>query len=257
MTEPESTMKTLLVAGGVALFCSLLVSTTVYWLRPFQLAQHSIEESRAILVAAGLSRADEALSDREIANRYVQIEPRIVDLDAGSYSGSIDAATYDYRAASDDPNLSGALASDRDIAGIGRRVRFMPVYLLHRGRELERMVLPVYGRGMWSTIYGFVGLGPDLTTVVAVDFFDHGETPGIGDRIQDPAWTAQWGGKRLYDAAGQPVLRVGAAAGDTDERVDAIAGATVTVSAIDRLVRFWFGADGYGPFLAATRAELP
>jgi Na+-transporting NADH:ubiquinone oxidoreductase subunit C len=108
---------------------------------------------------------------------------------------------------------------------------------------------------MWSTIHGFIALGPDLATVAGVRFHEHGETPGIGDRIEDRAWLASWAGKRAYGDAGEVVLRIGGTRADPAAHVDAITGATVTVGAVDRLVSFWLGPAGYGPFLAALRAE--
>jgi Na+-transporting NADH:ubiquinone oxidoreductase subunit C len=255
MAERESILRTLTVAGGVALFCSLLVTATVQWLRPFQLAYRSIEQDRAILIAADLAPPGAALSNREIVSRYLALDVRLVDLDRGRYADDVDAVGYDYGAAADDPLRSAPLPRERDIAGLVRRPRYMPVYELRRDGALERLVLPVYGRGMWSTIHGFLALGPDLATVAGVNFYEHGETPGIGDRIQKPEWEAGWIGKRAYDAAGRAVLRIGGNGGTPEERVDSITGATMTVNGVDRIVRFWLGPDGYGPFLAAARAE--
>jgi Na+-transporting NADH:ubiquinone oxidoreductase subunit C len=255
----ESMGRTLAVAGGVALFCSLFVSTAVYWLRPIQAAYLSIERNRAIVTAAGIAADDVALSDREVVDRFLTLELRIVDLEADAFAGidAVDPEVYDYREAIDVASLTVPISRDSDIAALGRRPRAMPAYLLFDGPSLQRIVLPVYGRGMWSTIHGFVGLGPDLKTVTGVRFHEHGETPGIGDRIQNPEWTARWRGKRMYADDGRVVLRIGGtgSAGPAGgDRVDAITGATVTVSAVDRLVRFWFGDDGYGPFLAGMRA---
>lgn len=256
MAERESPFRTLGVAGAVALFCSLLVSTAVYWLRPIQLAYRSIDQNRAVLLAAGLIEREAVLSDRDIVERYLELDAGIVDLAAAAFTDTdaVTAAGYDYRSAADDPGRTHEIPREHDGANLGRRPQQMPVYVLRRGGALERIVLPVYGRGMWSTIHGFVSLGPDLATVVGVHFYEHGETPGIGDRIENPAWTAQWNGKRLYDTNGTRVLRIGADAGSAaSERVDAITGATVTVSAIDKLIGYWFGDDGYGPFLARLR----
>lgn len=245
MSERESVPRTLLIAAGVALTCSALVSGAVYWLRPIQLAYGAIERNFAILVAAGLADGDESLADRDIVSRYLELDPRLVDLESGLFTDADAAAAtnYDYRAAIDDPELNVEIPRDLDVAGLGRRPRLMPVYLLNDGRILRRIVLPVYGRGMWSTIHGVVSIGPDLETIAGVRFYEHGETPGIGDRIESPAWVARWEGKRMYADDGTLALRV-----------DAITGATVTVTAIDKLARYWFGDDGYGPFLANLRA---
>lgn len=256
MTERESVGRTLAVAALVALFCSLVVSIAVYWLRPIQLAVRSVEQNRAVLVAAGLTSADEALDDREVVRRSLDVETRLVDLDAGEFVAA-DAsmiAAYDFRSAADDPDAGRDIAAESDTASLGTRPLVMPVYLLERGGELARIVLPVYGRGMWSTIYGYVALEGDLVTIADVSFYEHGETPGIGDRIQNPDWTGSWAGKRAYADDGSLQLSIGGA-GETaaDARIDSITGATVTVSGVDRFVRYWLGDDGYGPLLAQLR----
>jgi Na+-transporting NADH:ubiquinone oxidoreductase subunit C len=256
MPERESTVRTLAVAATVAFVCSLLVSGAVAWLRPIQLAYRSVEQNRAVLVAAGLAAPGEVLDDRAVVARFLELEPRLVDLDAGRYVNADAAmiAAYDFRAAADDPVASREIAPERDTASLGQRPLLMPVYLREEGGRLEAIVLPVYGRGMWATIHGYLVLDGDLQTVANVLFYEHGETPGIGDRIQNPGWIAQWAGKRAIGSDGTPVLRVGSGNADAAERVDAITGATITVNAVDGFVRYWLGADGYGPFLSALRS---
>jgi Na+-transporting NADH:ubiquinone oxidoreductase subunit C len=244
MNERESITRTLFVAAAVAFVCSLIVSGAVYWLRPIQLAYRSVEQNRAVLVAAGLAAQAEALDDDEVVDRFLGLESRLVDLDAGAFvSADVRVVgSYDFRAAADDPAASREIAPESDLASLGRRPLLMPVYLRQAGGELDRIVLPVYGKGMWSTIFGYLVLEGDLLTIANASFYEHGETPGIGDRIQDPKWIAQWAGKRAYDEDGSPAFRI-----------DAITGATVTVESVDRLVRYWLSDDGYGLFLAKLR----
>jgi Na+-transporting NADH:ubiquinone oxidoreductase subunit C len=254
----ETLGRTLAVAIGVALGCSLLVSTTVYFLRPMQIAYAMLERNRTVAEAAGLIDADADVSDREIVNRFLELEARLVDLDSGGFSDAADPLLYDQRAAAGEPAMTVPIAEQDDIAGLGRRVRLAPVYLLRRGGQVERVVLPIHGRGMWSTIYGYISLEADVSTIAGVVFFEHGETPGIGDRIQDPGWLSQWIGKRIYDDAGE--LRFGIAAGaetaaSSPYAVDGISGASVTVKGVGNLVRFWLGDHGFAQFLARLRSE--
>jgi Na+-transporting NADH:ubiquinone oxidoreductase subunit C len=258
MSERESIGRTLFVAAAVALVCSLIVSVAVTWLRPIQLAYRSVERNRAVLVAAGLAPRDAALEDRDVVDLFLKLEPRLVDLDAGRFVNA-DAsmiAAYDFRAAAEDPEASREIAAAADIASIGRRPLLMPVYLERSGAELAQILLPVYGRGMWSTIYGYVALNGDLRTIARAWFYELGETPGIGDRIQRPEWLAQWAGKTAFAADGRLVLEIGGVrAGSADEHIDGITGATITVGGVGRLVRYWLGGDGFGPFLSSLRQE--
>ncbi len=255
MSERESVARTLGVAAGVAIFCSLFVSSAVLWLRPIQLAYASIERNRAVVEAAGLVELGAELDEREIVDRFLELETRIVDLETGMFSDSISPTTYDLRAAINDPDQTRPIPDDSNIANLGRRPIYMPVYLLRDGANIEQIVLPIYGQGMWAVIHGFISIGADFTTIAGVSFYEHGETPGIGDRFLEPEWLTQWQGRRVYDENQRLVFRIGddGASPMASGSIDAITGATVTVSAIEDLVQYWLGDDGFGPFLAAMR----
>jgi len=230
----ESVGRTMLVAVGVALFCSAMVTVAVHVLRPVQAAYASVERNRAIVVAAGL--AEPGASDETVVRDYLRLDPEVVDLATGRIVAGADGRTFDHWA----------------VAG-GDGSSTVPIYLRRESGRLVRVILPVDGQGMWSIIRGYLALAGDLDTVTAFVVYEHGETPGIGDRIEDPRWLALWTGKRLRNAAGELAIDV---SGDPSlaeaNRVDAITGATVTSRAVGRLVRRWLGPEGY----AATLAEL-
>jgi Na(+)-translocating NADH:ubiquinone oxidoreductase C subunit len=69
------------------------------------------------------------------------------------------------------------------------------------------IILPVRGSGYQSPPHGFLALAGDTSTVVAPTFYEQGDTPGMGARIQDPSWKALWPGKQVYDDTG--ALRIG------------------------------------------------
>ena len=74
--------------------------------------------------------------------------------------------------------------------------------------NISRIVLPVRSRGLWSTMFAFIALEKDFNTVAAINYFEHAETPGLGDEIEEPDWQALWRGRKVYDDAGQPRLRM-------------------------------------------------
>jgi Na+-transporting NADH:ubiquinone oxidoreductase subunit C len=260
MSGQESALRVLLVAFGVALFCALLVSSAVYWLRPMQAAHRSLDQNRAVLVAAGFAGPSQALSDDEIISRFAAVQTELVELDTRRVveTDPVIAGLYDYRAAIDDPERTVAIPQAQDIADLGRRPRVMPLYRLRGNEEHSTsVVVPVYGRGMWSTIHGFVGLAGDLETVTGVIFYEQGETAGIGDRIERPEWLATWAGKRVYREDGSVGLRIAPDTSDVPaaERIDSITGATVTSTAVGRFVRYWFGPHAWGPILDELRSK--
>ena len=63
-------------------------------------------------------------------------------------------------------------------------------------------------------------------------------------------------GKKIYNAAGEPVVNLvkGGAKSDDVHGVDALSGATLTSNGVTRTLQFWFGKEGYAPFIAKYRA---
>ncbi|NND37080.1 MAG: NADH:ubiquinone reductase (Na(+)-transporting) subunit C, partial [Gammaproteobacteria bacterium] len=169
--------------------------------------------------------------------------------------------SFDQRAAARNSATSSAIDPADDIAKIRRRSRFATVYLVTDGDRLEQLILPVRGSGLYSMLYGFLALGPDLNTVVGLKFYEQGETAGLGARIDSLQWLAQWGGKRVFDKSGRPIILVvkgGVFPGDPDfiHKVDAISGATITSSSVQDLLHFWLGDFGFGPYLQRMRKQM-
>ncbi len=252
----------LLIVVIVALVCSVLVSAATVGLRPIQERNALIERSRNIVALSGLVEDGVSLSGDEVLAAVEQMDVRVLDLETGEFEDGIDPDEFQPRAAALDPELGVAIPPDQDLASLGRRSRYEIVYLVWKDDELFRIILPIVGQGMWSTLYGYVALENDLNTIAAATFYEQAETAGIGDRIADPAWLAGWQGRAVYGSDGSVRFRI--APGPVDpasaaaaHEVDAISGATVTASGVTRLVQYWFGSNGYAPFLDKLRDETP
>jgi len=227
----DSPGRTLTVALLVALVCSVVVSVTAVLLKPRQDANRL------------LARAASMMGMTAVLGSGVP-QARFVDLASGAYVER-------------DPGSSQPLPADRDRAGLGRREDVAAVFELRDGGRLRLLILPVRGSGYQSTLKGYLALEPDLNTVAALSFYEHGETPGLGARVEDDAWRALWPGRQLADADGVFRLEVVKGAAKGVHEVDGISGATRTSSGVNRLLHFWLGPDGYGPYLARLRAENP
>ena len=125
------------------------------------------------------------------------------------------------------------------------------VYVVIDGDRVEQVILPIEGPGLWAAMYGFLAVGNDGNTVRGLQFYEHGETPGLGDGVDKPVWRAQWVGKKLFDADGNPQIEVvkGPAPDDSEYQIDGLAGATLTGRGVSVFVRHWIGDEGYGPYL--------
>ncbi len=184
-----------------------------------------------------------------------RIEPRLVDLNSGEFVAG-KAAAFDLGAALRDDAKSVALAAGDDPAGIKRRSNLAEIYLVRdESGQVNKMVLPVYGNGLWSMMYAFVALDTDGRTVKGITYYDQGETPGLGGEVENPNWRAQFVGKKVLDDNGLPALKVmkGAARPGDDYAVDGLSGATLTSKGVQHSFDFWMGELGFGPFLKNVR----
>ena len=247
----DSVPKTVFVATTLCLFCSMVVSAAAVSLRPTQEANKLIDKQRNILQVAGVF--EEGIN---VPEAFAAFEPKVVDLASGSFTDEFDATTFDDRAAASDPALSHALTEDP--AGIGRQGDYAVVYLLNdEAGNLDKVILPIHGYGLWSTLYGFIALEENGNDIFGLQFYDHAETPGLGAEVDNPRWKAMWPGKKLRNDEGDLKITVAKGVPSPDmerHHIDALAGATLTSVGVDNLVRFWMGENGFARFLENLKA---
>lgn len=251
----ESRTKTIFVAVALCLVCSIIVSMAAVFLKPIQLANKALDKKHNILEVAGL--VDEGRTMDEL---FAGIETRVVDLQTGEYVTDVDASTYDQRRAARDPSSSVSIDPDKDVANIRARARYATVYLVKDGEQTDKVILPVHGYGLWSTMYGFIALEEDANTVYGLRFYEHAETPGLGGEVDNARWRQQWRGKKLFDESGD--IRVDVVQGNVDAgspeavyQVDGLSGATLTSRGVENLLRYWMGPDGFRPYLERLRQQ--
>ena len=239
--DRDSISNTLIVAVGLSLVCSVIVSSAAIVLKPVQERNEELFRKQIILDVAGLMEPG-----ADVDALFASIETRTVDLESGSYADDAD------------PEAMVTIPTELDIASIGQRPRYVDVYLVKDEGRLEQLILPVYGKGLWSTMLGYLSLAPDGNTVRGLRFYAHAETPGLGDQIDKEPWRAQWDGKQIYDDSGEPKIRVikGIVPDDApnaEYMVDGLSGATLTANGVTYLVQYWTGSHGFGPYLANYR----
>lgn len=241
----DSVAKTMFVAITLCLVASMIVSAAAVVLRPTQEINKLKDKQSNILQVAG--RFEPGV---DVAKAFAVFEPHVLELANGEFADRFDAVTFDDRAAADDPDLSRAL--DNDPASIGRQSHFVTIYLLRDDEgAIDKVILPIHGYGLWSTLYGFIALEENGNDIFGLQFYDHAETPGLGAEVDNPRWKSQWRGKRLHDDDGNLHITIAKSAppAGADFHVDALAGASLTSAGVDNLVRFWMGEEGFRPFL--------
>jgi Na+-transporting NADH:ubiquinone oxidoreductase subunit C len=249
VSSNDSIKKTLIVAFSLCIVCSVIVSTAAVMLKPAQQANQSLDRKRNILAAAGM--LDENIS---IDEQFAKMTPRVVDLRTGKFSDAVDAEGYNERKAAKDPAQSDALSSSEDIAKVFRREHYAVVYVANDTQgEVDKIILPIRGYGLWGTLYGFIALEGDASTVAGIGFYEHKETPGLGGEVDNPRWKGLWPGKQVYKDGELEIAvvkgTVDPSAAGADYQVDGMAGATLTTRGVSNLVQFWLGDNGFAPFL--------
>ena len=249
----DSISKTFGVALALCVVCAVVVSSAAVILRPTQEVNKLLDLKANILASAGLLQ--EGVS---IEAQFEQISTRVVDLQTGEFTDAVDAATYDQRKASKDPALSIALDPKQDPAKIKRRANYATVYMVEGEQGIEKIILPIKGYGLWSTLYGFLALEADLETVAGIGFYEHTETPGLGGEVDNPRWKASWVGKQAYNQ-GELAITVLKGKADmsragSESQIDGLAGATLTTRGVDNLVRYWLGDEGFRPLINSLKS---
>lgn len=220
-----TTVMVVVVAALLALAATLL--------KPFQDKNAQVETMQNILKAAGIaSTAEDA---EALYADYIREE---LTIDA---AGEVLA-----RYASDGSLLEGQGTRAFDISmknavAEGKDAK-LPVFVCRKG-ETDNYIVPLYGKGLWGPIWGYITLESDMNTVAGVSFGHQGETPGLGAEIVGDAFQRPFAGKRIFDANRQftsvTVQKGGVKnyKGDPVHAVDAISGGTITSTGVSDMLR--------------------
>jgi Na+-transporting NADH:ubiquinone oxidoreductase subunit C len=254
------------VAVILCVVCSLAVSTAAVVLRPRQEANERLDQQKNILDASGLAIGEygkiaSQLDSEQIQELYGWVSEKLVDLESGDYTDQIEIGQYNMIELASNSQTSVSIDVKSNIdPGEPSRPKIMKVYFVKRpgSDDVQTVVLPIYGKGLWGTLYGYLAVKRDLHTIQGITFYKHKETPGLGGEVDNPSWKAQWEGQQLFDEKGQPASLVykGPAPPSDPYAVDGLSGATITSRGVTKLVRYWVSDNAYGPFLEKLAVEL-
>jgi len=236
----------------VCIVCAIVVSSAAVSLKERQEINAALEKQRNVLEAAGLREPGEKLDAAEVAQRFDNIEMEVIDIATGEPAPDIDPATFDQARTAKDPATSTLAPPNPSL--VKRIPNHALVYkVLDDSGNVEAVVLPVEGYGLWKTLYGFIAIEDDLNTVRGITFYEHGETPGLGGEVDNPRWKSRWVGRLVFGDDGEPKIEVikgfAPPPAEAPYKVDGLSGATLTSRGVTNLVHFWLGDTGFGPYL--------
>jgi Na+-transporting NADH:ubiquinone oxidoreductase subunit C len=143
-------------------------------------------------------------------------------------------------------------ANDVDVAKnykVPPEDRLYPVFKFHEEgspEEVQAYIIPVYGKGLWGSIWGYMAMDLDLNTIKGAVFDHESETPGLGARITENAVQERYEGKKIYDESGK-LLSVDMLKGENnaasaldDHHIDGLSGATITAKGLNAMLMSYF-----------------
>lgn len=223
---------TLLFAVGMVIVVGSILAYTASALKPNIDANKRLEMQQNILYAMGINDNDEKSvafisTDKapEAFSKYIIKQLVIQD-------GNV---TEDSTAYLIDVKKEKTLAKD---ASYSRR---LPLFVGEKdGKTIY--VAPIRGKGLWDAIWAYVAM--DENMVIQGIFFDHkGETPGLGANINKRFFMDDFIGEDLMHNGVFKGVSVAKGNNDPlnkrkdDNKVDAIAGATITGDGVSAMLR--------------------
>jgi Na+-transporting NADH:ubiquinone oxidoreductase subunit C len=231
---------TFFFAAAVTITCSLLLASAATLLRNRQLENEALDMRKNILASVGITgQSGQSLQRQDILRLYDEnIKSKVLNLQ-GQEIPDKKADELDEK-------------KDKDL---------LPLYYAHQNGDITAYILPISGKGLWSTVYGYLALESDGFTVKGITFYKHGETPGLGGEIDKDWFKDNFKGKKITSPDGQ-LISVTIVKGKVAERVapeeayhyvDGISGATLTGNGINQFLK----ADliRYEPYLKQVRQE--
>ena len=130
-----------------------------------------------------------------------------------------------------------------------------PIYVDKKNGVINGYAIPISGKGLWSTLYGYFAVEPDGITAKGITFYAHKETPGLGGEVDKPWFQNNFIGKRFIDEEGNLVgvkVMKGKANPESPYEVDGISGATITSKGLESFLVN--DLEKYEPFFRKVRS---
>lgn len=209
-------------AAMVTIVCSVLLAGAATILKPRQEENKILDKKKNVLASVGIKPEEgQSFSRDDIIDLYKErIKEIVIDRDGNIVEGK-KPVDLDPRA-------------DTDL---------LPLYENIEDGQIISYIIPVSGKGLWSTIYGYLALDADGQTVRGITFYSHGETPGLGGEIEKDWFTSNFVGKKITDESGTIVsIEVIKGKVNSDDpqaihKVDGISGATITAKGVEIFIK--------------------
>ena len=225
-----------LFAVIVCFVCSLSLSIVSQGLKSRQIRNEELDMKRNVLKAVKL--ADPIVSKASGSDILKLYADKIKEIVVGSDGNIVEGKT------------------PADIESGSKEA--YPLFIYSEEGKARAYCFPISGKGLWSTIYGYMALEPDAATVRGVTFYKHGETPGLGAEVEKEWFQNNFRGKKIYDKGA--LVSIVVVKGKVLDKyspdaawhyVDGISGASMTCKGVTAFVKR--DLEKYDPFLRKVR----
>ena len=116
-------------------------------------------------------------------------------------------------------------------------------YPLYKTSNPNGYIIPISGKGLWSTLKGYFAISQDKNSTMGIVFYEHGETPGLGAEVDKPWFQNQFKidkGKKIFNSNNDLVsisLNKKKNTYNKPHEVDGITGATVTADVFTKFLK--------------------
>lgn len=141
----------------------------------------------------------------------------------------------------------GFLVSNKDITPDN-----LPLYVCEVDGN-TKYVIPVFGKGLWGGIWGYIALNEDKNTVFGTYFSHESETPGLGAEIATEKFQKRFIDKKLMKDGNVVLSVIKGKLNDEAYQVNGISGGTITSNGVDAMIKKSLGE--YKAFLSAVPVE--
>ena len=224
-------------AAIVTITCSILLAAAANFLKERQQENIAFDIRKNILASAELGSAE--MSRQEVLSLYDKYIRSIVI------------------------NTSGEEIKDKTVEQIDPKkdLDLLPFYYAEEDGQVKAYIVPISGKGLWSTIYGYIALKNDLNTVMGITFYQHGETPGLGGEIEKDWFKNNFKGKKILSDEGV-LVSITVVKGKVEDLipedqavhyVDGISGSTLTGNGLNNFLKNDLGK--YKPYFDKLKEE--
>ena len=224
----HSNLYTFVFITIVTIICAGLLSSAAYFLKDKQQINVEVDMKKNILKAVKLLDSKK-ISQKETLDSYnkyiesfvVNSQGEVVDLPEGTSVEDID------------PEKEDTKPEDE---------RLYPVYVKQDNSQISAYCIPIIGKGLWSTMYGYLALEPDVNRILGITFYKQAETPGLGSEVESEGFQNKFIGKEIWDAEDNLVsikilkLEPAADSPNIKHEVAGISGATKTGEGVMNLL---------------------